>query len=284
MFNSKLGFHPLLRGCFFVNRAYLQNARLLHSLKNEEKQPMYQQRLNGFISRLPDETALLTIRAGTTHQDLVLQHKIAILERGYKNTNDGIEPHGAVDLDDAHEQIEDVLSDLGFGEDFTYVRIHAYTATGGHIRSVSLKATSSGPTQDSFDGNAAEILAKGLVAMASECRRTLATITHTLEQRESVLSNVLNNLIQAKEKQMQAEGEALALQLALETDNNEQSQAVKAKGLDTLQYIANMLMSKGQTITVETVKEAIRNDPSIIKDVASDEDIVDKISEALFSD
>ena len=83
---------------------------------------------------------------------------------------------------------------------------------------------------------------------------------------------------------MQAEGEALALQLALETDNNEQSQAVKAKGLDTLQYIANMLMSKGQTITVETVKEAIRNDPSIIKDVASDEDIVDKISEALFSD
>ena len=45
-----------------------------------------------------------------------------------------------------------------------------------------------------------------------------------------------------------------------------------------------MLMSKGQTITVETVKEAIRNDPSIIKDVASDEDIVDKISEALFSD
>ena len=246
---------------------------------------MYQQRLDGFISRLPDETALLTIRAGTTHQDLVLQHKIAILERGYKNTNDGIEPHGAVDLDDAHEQIEDVLSDLVLGEDFTYVRIHAYTATGGHIRSVSLKATSSsGPTQDSFDGTAAEILAKGLVAMASECRRTLATITHTLEQRESVLSNVLNNLIQAKEKQMQAEGETLALQLALETDNSEQSQAVKAKGLDTLQYIANMLMSKGQTITVEAVKEAIRKDPSIIKDVASDEDIVDKISEALFSE
>lgn len=246
---------------------------------------MYQQRLAGFISRLPDETALLTIRAGTTHQDLVLQHKIAILERGYKPVNDGIEPHQAESLDDAHEQIEDVLSDLGFGDDFTYVRIHAYTATGGHIRSVSLKATTqSYQATETIDGNAAEILAKGLVAMASECRRTLATITHTLEQRESVLSNVLNNLILAKEKQMQAEGEALALQLSIENESNEQNQAVKEKGLDTLTYIANMLMNKGGGLTIDAVKEAIRNDPNIIKEVASDADIVDKISEALFQD
>lgn len=246
---------------------------------------MYQQRLSGFIARLPQETALLTIRAGTSHQDLVLQHKIVLAESGYKATKpDDLAPSLADDLDDAHEQIEDILSDLGFGDEFTYIRVHAYTANKQHIRSVSLKHRMSAEHQDSFDGGAAEILAKGLVAMASECRRTLATITHTLEQRESVLSNVLNNLIKAKEKQMHAEGEALALQLAIENDNQEHNQAVKAKGLDTLTYIAQLMMDKGAGLSMDAIKEAIRADPSIIKEVASDPDIVDKITEELFRD
>ena len=59
---------------------------------------------------------------------------------------------------------------------------------------------------------------------------------------------------------------------------------MKEKGLDTLTYIANMLMNKGGGLTIDAVKEAIRNDPNIIKEVASDADIVDKISEALFQD
>ncbi len=247
---------------------------------------MYQTKLTGYFSRLPfSEVASLTLRIGESARDLITQHKIIMEQSDYRPSSEGsqLEPHLGSTIDEAQEQIEEVLEDLGFGDEYTYARVHAYSAEGKHIRSVSLRhRIPQEQEHHEMNASAAQELARGMVAMASEVRRTLATVTATLEARETAMSSVLESMIEAKHDQIAAEGEAMAYHLAMEAEQGQENNDIKARGLEVLQQIAGTFMQGG--IDLEAIKSHIKSNPEVVREFAKDPEVVDAISNAFFDD
>jgi len=209
-----------------------------------------QRKIERWIEKLPEETTSIVLRAGDTRQTET------ILERW------------------EGDRIADVLDEcLDLMADEVQGRLIAYGAKGRQLRSVTVRnhdASGNGITSETG------LLVEGLLRMADEQRRFLATITDTFETMHETVRECMHTERDTAEElgDMQV---ALAM-AQLEHEQNQPSTADKA-----LSIFAQVLQ-QGSANAAKTARDMVMQNPSIIDELLNDSEIVDMVVKKMAGD
>jgi len=193
-----------------------------------------------WLERLPDACNSIVLRAGDTRTDE------GIIERWTTPLED---------LDEICETVNDCMQDEIQG------RLIAYSDKGKQLRSLSLR-TDARPQQTTDTG----MLVEGILRMAEEQRRFVATITDTFATMHETIQDALYAEREHHEEMADAQ---LAIAMAeMDKAQNQTSTTDKALGM-----FADILNSRKNI----DLKQHIINNPDIVDHLLNDEDIVNLV-------
>jgi len=202
-----------------------------------------QQKIERWLERLPEATTSIVLRAGESRQTET------IIERW--------QPDAIADLLD---DCLDLMADEYQG------RLIAYGAKGRQLRSITIRNTDAEVTNHASD---TQMLVEGLLRMADEQRRFLATITDTFETMHETVRDCLHTERDTAEELGETQ---IALALAqIEQETHKESTADKA-----LSIFAQVLQQTG-TAAAEKARDMVLNNPSIIDELLDDPTIVQMV-------
>ena len=95
-------------------------------------------------------------------------------------------------------ELLDELEDRGFGLDYQYARLIVRDEKGRQIRSLSFKEALEKEEESKTESHISTLV-NGILSMASEQRRFLATLNTTLQQREAMMSSIIDKLMESRE-------------------------------------------------------------------------------------
>jgi len=202
-----------------------------------------QRKIQRWLEKLPEETTHIILRAGDDRRTET------ILERWQPNDVANI-------LDESLELMQDEIQG----------RLIAYGEKGKQLRSVSIR----NDFQDSHPQTDTAILVEGLLRMADEQRRFLATITDTFETMHETVRECMHTEQDTREELSDLQV-ALAME-QLQNESNEPSTADKA-----LSIFAQVLQSQGKK-AAQSAKDMVLNNPDIIDELLNDETIVNMVT------
>ena len=202
-----------------------------------------QRKIQRWLEKLPEETTHIILRAGDDRRTET------ILERWQPDDVANI-------LDESLELMADEVQG----------RLIAYGEKGKQLRSVSIR----NDFQDSHAQTDTQILVEGLLRMADEQRRFLATITDTFETMHETVRECMHTEQDTREEISDLQV-ALAME-QLQNESNEPSTADKA-----LSIFAQVLQSQGKK-AAQSAKDMVLNNPEIIDELLNDETIVDMVT------
>lgn len=205
-----------------------------------------QRKIQRWLEKLPEETTHIILRAGDDRRTE------AILERWQPDDVANI-------LDEALELMQDEVQG----------RLIAYGEKGKQLRSVSIR----NDFQDSHAQTDTQILVEGLLRMADEQRRFLATITDTFETMHETVRECMHTEQDTREEISDLQV-ALAME-QLQNESNEPSTTDKA-----LSIFAQVLQSQGKK-AAQSAKDMVLNNPEIIDELLNDETIVNMVTQKI---
>jgi stress response protein SCP2 len=209
-----------------------------------------QRKIERWLEKLPEGTTSIVLRAGETRQTET------ILERWEADNIAAI-------VDEAVDLMEDEIQG----------RLIAYGDKGRQLRSVTIR--NDNPTGAATTSDTA-ILVEGLLKMADEQRRFLATITDTFETMHETVRECMHT-----ERDTQEEIGDLQIALAMaqmEQETQQQSTADKALGI-----FSQVLQQKAGGDAVQTAKDLLVNNPDLIDSLLADEAVVEMVMQKINS-
>jgi len=204
-------------------------------------------KIERWLEKLPEDTESIVLRAGDDRRSESIAERWTL-----------------EDVEDIPEQVQDILEDEIQG------RLIAYGAKGRQLRSLTVR-TEFRPDQVTET----QALVDGLLRMADEQRRFLATITDSFTVMHETIQDVIY-----KERETQEELGDLQVALAMEqmeNASNEPSTADKALGI-----FAQVLQGKASN-PVQAAKELLKTNPEIIDSLLEDESIVDMVTQKMMN-
>ena len=201
-----------------------------------------QRKIERWLEKLPEQTTSIVLRAGETRQTET------IVERW---DTDNV---GAI-LDECIDLMEDEPQG----------RLIAYGDKGRQLRSITLRHDIQTGSSLTDTG----LLVEGLLRMADEQRRFLATITDTFETMHETVRECMHT-----ERDTQEELGDLQVALAMaqiEQESQQESTADKALG------IFAQVLQKGATSATQSARDLLKSNPEIIDELLQDESIVDLV-------
>ena len=203
------------------------------------------QKITRWIERLPETVSHVVLRAGEDRRSET------ILDRWeYDNLNNIVD------------------ESLDLMEDETQGRLIAYSEKGKQLRSVTIRNDIEHQTQSDTG-----LLVEGLLRMADEQRRFLATITDTFETMHETVRECMHT-----EQDTREELSDLQVALAMEQLQNESDEPSTA---DKALNIFAQVLNQKTTSAVQSARDMVLNNPSIIDELLNDEEIVSMVAEKL---
>ncbi len=203
------------------------------------------QKITRWVERLPETVSHVVLRAGEDRR------QETILDRWeYDNLNNIVD------------------ESLDLMEDETQGRLIAYGEKGKQLRSVTIRNDID--TQSQSDTG---LLVEGLLRMADEQRRFLATITDTFETMHETVRECMHT-----EQDTREELSDLQVALAMEQLQNESDEPSTAdKALNIFAQVLNQKTASA----VQSARDMVLNNPSIIDELLNDDEIVSMVAEKL---
>ena len=96
-------------------------------------------KLQRFLERLPESTAVIKLKTGSATKQVL--EAIFVIEGKEPKMQTGDLTPEYLNFDNAESIIVEEGENLGWGEDFTHIRLHAYDEDMNHLKSLSLPRT-----------------------------------------------------------------------------------------------------------------------------------------------
>jgi len=197
-----------------------------------------------WLERLPENTSTLVLRAGESRNDEAIIEKWSI----------PIE-----DVDDILDTIEDTMT-----EEYTG-RLIAYNDRAKQLRSVSVRGV---PTVQQNTSETAALI-DGILRMAEEQRRFVATITDSFQTMHETIQDAL--FVEREHHEEMADAQLALAMSQIDSEQNKESTIDKA-----LAMVAQAMQSKNINI-----KDMILQNPDIIDEFLNDEQIIDIVTKKM---
>ena len=197
-----------------------------------------------WLERLPENTSTLVLRAGESRNDEAIIEKWSI----------PIE-----DVDDILDTIEDTMN-----EEYTG-RLIAYNDRAKQLRSVSVRGV---PTVQQNTSETAALI-DGILRMAEEQRRFVATITDSFQTMHETIQDAL--FVEREHHEEMADAQLALAMSQIDSEQNKESTIDKA-----LAMVAQAMQSKNINI-----KDMILQNPDIIDEFLNDEQIIDIVTKKM---
>jgi len=194
-----------------------------------------------WLERLPENTSTLVLRAGESRTDEAIIEKWTI----------PIE-----DVDDILDTIEDTMN-----EEYTG-RLIAYNERAKQLRSVSVRGVPTVQQNTSETG----ALIDGILRMAEEQRRFVATITDSFQTMHETIQDAL--FVEREHHEEMADAQLALAMSQIDSEQNKESTIDKALGM-----VAQAMQSKNINI-----KDMILQNPDIIDEFLNDEQIIEIVT------
>jgi len=194
-----------------------------------------------WLERLPENTSTLVLRAGESRTDEAIIEKWTI----------PIE-----DVDDILDTIEDTMQ-----EEYTG-RLIAYNERAKQLRSVSVRGVPTVQQNTSETG----ALIDGILRMAEEQRRFVATITDSFQTMHETIQDAL--FVEREHHEEMADAQLALAMSQIDSEQNKESTIDKA-----LAMVAQAMQSKNINL-----KDMILQNPDIIDEFLNDEQIIEIVT------
>ncbi len=205
-----------------------------------------QRKIERWLEKLPEHTTHIILRAGDDRRSET------ILERW--------EPDNlACIVDECLELMQDEHQG----------RLIAYGDKGRQLRSVTIR----NELQEGQPQSETAILVEGLLRMADEQRRFLATITDTFETMHETVRECMHQEQDTRE-------EISDLQVALAMEQIQNSNDAPSTADKALNIFAQVLQQQGKK-AAESARDMVLNNPEIIDELLNDADIVSMVVEKM---
>ena len=205
-----------------------------------------QRKIERWLEKLPEHTTHIILRAGDDRRSET------ILERW--------EPDNlACIVDECLELMQDEHQG----------RLIAYGDKGRQLRSVTIR----NELQEGQPQSETAILVEGLLRMADEQRRFLATITDTFETMHETVRECMHQEQDTRE-------EISDLQVALAMEQIQNSTDAPSPADKALNIFAQVLQQQGKK-AAESARDMVLNNPEIIDELLNDDDIVSMVVEKM---
>ena len=197
-----------------------------------------------WLERLPENTSTLVLRAGESRNDEAIIEKWSI----------PIE-----DVDDILDTIEDTMT-----EEYTG-RLIAYNERAKQLRSVSVRGV---PTVQQNTSETAALI-DGILRMAEEQRRFVATITDSFQTMHETIQDAL--FVEREHHEEMADAQLALAMSQIDSEQNKESTIDKALGM-----VAQAMQSKNINL-----KDMILQNPDIIDEFLNDEQIIEIVTKKM---
>lgn len=197
-----------------------------------------------WLERLPENTSTLVLRAGESRTDEAIIEKWTI----------PIE-----DVDDILDTIEDTMQ-----EEYTG-RLIAYNDRAKQLRSVSVRGVPNVQQNTSETG----ALIDGILRMAEEQRRFVATITDSFQTMHETIQDAL--FVEREHHEEMADAQLALAMSQIDSEQNKESTIDKALGM-----VAQAMQSKNINL-----KDMILQNPDIIDEFLNDEQIIEIVTKKM---
>jgi len=197
-----------------------------------------------WLERLPENTSTLVLRAGESRNDEAIIEKWTI----------PIE-----DVDDILDTIEDTMQ-----EEYTG-RLIAYNERAKQLRSVSVRGV---PTVQQNTSETAALI-DGILRMAEEQRRFVATITDSFQTMHETIQDAL--FVEREHHEEMADAQLALAMSQIDSEQNKESTIDKALGM-----VAQAMQSKNINL-----KDMILQNPDIIDEFLNDEQIIEIVTKKM---
>ena len=237
-------------------------------------------KLQRFLERLPDTAAVIKLKTGSSTKH--------VLEAVY--VFDGMAPKlkksefvpELIDRNAAESIILEEAENLGWGEDFTHVRLHAYDEDMQHLKSLSMprKLEAAAPIGSDQSISA---LTQGMLQMSAEIRRTLSVVTESLAHRESMHSEIIESLLEAKRDQAEAEARHMHLENYLDDEGIRDSDDFRKTAVEQLGSILETVIAAKSSNGIPTIvqlKNWLSGNPDMLDAMFDDQDLMDTVMSA----
>ena len=205
-----------------------------------------QRKIERWLEKLPEHTTHIILRAGDDRRSET------ILERW--------EPDNlACIVDECLELMQDEHQG----------RLIAYGDKGRQLRSVTIR----NELKEGQPQSDTAILVEGLLRMADEQRRFLATITDTFETMHETVRECMHQEQDTRE-------EISDLQVALAMEQIQNSNDAPSTADKALNIFAQVLQQQGKK-AAESARDMVLNNPEIIDELLNDADIVSMVVEKM---
>ena len=205
-----------------------------------------QRKIERWLEKLPEHTTHIILRAGDDRRSET------ILERW--------EPDNLACIVD---ECLELMQDEHHG------RLIAYGDKGRQVRAVTIR----NELQEGQPQSETAILVEGLLRMADEQRRFLATITDTFETMHETVRECMHQEQDTRE-------EISDLQVALAMEQIQNSTDAPSTADKALNIFAQVLQQQGKT-AAESARDMVLNNPEIIDELLNDDDIVSMVVEKM---
>lgn len=203
---------------------------------------MMRAKISRWLERLPDDTRTIVLRAGDS------RNEESIIEKWTTPLDD---------VDDVIDVVEETMSEEVQG------RLIAYNDRAKQLRSVSVRGVPVQPQTASETG----MLVEGILRMAEEQRRFVATITDSFQTMHETIQDAL--YVEREHHEEMADAQLALAMSQMDAENNQESTIDKAMGI-----IAQAIQNKSGNVDI---KSMILNNPDMIDAFLDDEEIISVI-------
>jgi len=203
---------------------------------------MMRAKITRWLERLPEDTRTIVLRAGDS------RNEESIIEKWTTPLDD---------VDDVIDVVEETMSEEVQG------RLIAYNDRAKQLRSVSVRGVPVQPQTSSETG----MLVEGILRMAEEQRRFVATITDSFQTMHETIQDAL--YVEREHHEEMADAQLALAMSQMDAENNQESTIDKAMGI-----IAQAIQNKSGNVDI---KSMILNNPDMIDAFLDDEEIISVI-------
>jgi len=203
---------------------------------------MMRAKISRWLERLPEDTRTIVLRAGDS------RNEESIIEKWTTPLDD---------VDDVIDVVEETMSEEVQG------RLIAYNDRAKQLRSVSVRGVPVQPQTASETG----MLVEGILRMAEEQRRFVATITDSFQTMHETIQDAL--FVEREHHEEMADAQLALAMSQMDAENNQESTIDKAMGI-----IAQAIQNKSGNVDI---KSMILNNPDMIDAFLDDEEIISVI-------
>lgn len=203
---------------------------------------MMRAKISRWLERLPEDTRTIVLRAGDS------RNEESIIEKWTTPLDD---------VDDVIDVVEETMSEEVQG------RLISYNDRAKQLRSVSVRGVPVQPQTSSETG----MLVEGILRMAEEQRRFVATITDSFQTMHETIQDAL--YVEREHHEEMADAQLALAMSQMDAENNQESTMDKAMGI-----IAQAIQNKSGNVDI---KSMILNNPDMIDAFLDDEEIINVI-------